>query len=273
MSEEDKGRAEESAATDRRKNEPHAHGFESLHYPQTGVAVTCRSYREYEAMFMLDEETLRRGRVLDVAAGASSFAAEAKAKGMDVTAADPRYAQPPESLLPDTAEEIAVSTAKLARLQDRFDWTFYGSLSLHRAIREQSMERFAADYRADFAEASRAGGQPGIRRAYVPALLPALPFADASFSLVLCSHFLFLYEEQFSPGFHRDAVLEMYRLLKPGGELRIYPLQTLRFTASSVLEDAWRALHTAGAAVERLPTGLPFIPGSTHLLRAVKSVP
>jgi SAM-dependent methyltransferase len=228
-------------------------------YPQVGVAVTCRSFREYEAMFALDETVLRRGPILDVAGGASSFTAEACARGCEAVAADPRYAKMAEALYEESVEEIALSTAKLDGLKERFDWTFYGSLEAHRANREQSLERFIADYRS---------GEG--RSLYVPAALPNLPFPDDTFGLVTCSHFLFLYEEQFSLEFHKDALRELYRVVKPGGEVRVYPLHTLKFGEYSGLIDVVAMLEELGALVERLPSRLPFLPGSTHLLKVVK---
>ncbi|WP_199622131.1 methyltransferase domain-containing protein [Paenibacillus alkalitolerans] len=232
-------------------------------YPQEGVAVTCRSFREYAAMFSLDETELREGGpVLDAAAGASSFAAELRARGIEANAADPRYAISPDALYEESLEEIGVSTAKLARLKDRFDWTFYGGIDAHRANREQSLERFIADYRA-----LRERGDESI---YVPASLPNLPFSDGTFSLVLCSHFLFLYEEQFDASFHLEAVRELYRVVRPGGELRIYPICNLRFERYSAMPSIIEDAAARGARVETVRSHLPFIPGSSELLRMAK---
>ncbi|HZG56831.1 methyltransferase domain-containing protein [Paenibacillus sp.] len=238
-------------------------------YPQAGVAVTCRSYREYEAMFALDDEALRRGPVLDVAGGASSFAAEAGGRGAEVVAADPRYAKDADTLYAESAEEIAASTAKLARLKERFDWSYYGSLEAHRANREASLEAFAADYRRE-REREREIGAGERRRRYVAAALPRLPFPDDAFALTLCSHFLFLYEEQFDFAFHRDALRELYRVTRPGGEVRVYPLYTLRHERYPGLEALIESFEAAGAAAALLPSSLPFIPGSTRLLRIAK---
>lgn len=225
------------------------------HYPQAGVAVTCRSYREYAAMFALDEAALARGPVLDAAGGASSFAAEAAERGLDVKAADPRYALPADALYAESAREIETSTGKLAKLRESFDWTFYGSLDAHRAGREASLERFIRHYREN-----------GTHGVYVPASLPSLPFADGTFALALCSHFLFLYEEQFDAAFHTAALRELYRVLAPGGELRVYPLASLRFARYGAMSEIESALSSWGAVVDELPSRLPFIPGSTHLL-------
>jgi SAM-dependent methyltransferase len=230
-------------------------------YPQTGVAVTCRSFREYEAMFALAGGAPATGPTLDVAGGASSFAAEARSRGAEVVSADPRYVKSAETLYAESLEEIATSAAKLERAKDRFDWSYYGSIEAHRANRENSLERFIADYRAETASGSGA---------YVAASLPKLPFEDDAFALTLCSHFLFLYEEQFSYEFHRDALKELYRVTRPGGELRVYPLYTLRHERYPGLDDLMRELGDAGADVLLLPSRLPFISGSTQLLRIGK---
>ena len=54
---------------------------------------------------------------------------------------------------------------------------------------------------------------------------------------MLCSHFLFLYEGQFDYAFHRDAVLEMMRVCKTGGTLRIYPVMSLGWTPYARMEE------------------------------------
>ncbi|WP_309120154.1 methyltransferase domain-containing protein [Paenibacillus sp.] len=231
------------------------HGEKEAFYPQIGVAVTCRSFREYEAMFALEDDAPFRGPTLDVAGGASSFAAEARRRGARVVSADPRYAKTAEALYAESAEEIAASTAKLERARERFDWTFYGSPEAHRENREASLERFIADYRAE------AGSG-----AYTAASLPRLPFEDGAFALTLCSHFLFLYEEQFGTEFHRDALRELYRVTRPGGEVRIYPLYTLKHERYPGLDDIVREFEAAGADVRLPPSRLTFIPGSTRLL-------
>jgi len=55
------------------------------------IAFFGRTYTEYRVMFGLNKQLLRQGRILDCPAGASSFAAEAHLKGIDVTACDITY--------------------------------------------------------------------------------------------------------------------------------------------------------------------------------------
>jgi len=70
---------------------------------------------------------------------------------------------------------------------------------------------------ADFEEGKRQGR-------YVDAELQNLPFADGDFDIALCSHFLFLYSEQFSEDFHVTAIQEMCRVAE---EVRVFPLLAL----------------------------------------------
>lgn len=221
-------------------------------YEQIGVAVTCRSFGEYVRMFDLEERPLA-GRILDIAGGASSFTADAVAGGLDAYAADPRYALDSEALVGEALEEIAAATAKIEKLAHQFDFSYYGSVANHRANREASLRRFDAHF-----------GQPEEREArYKAGSLPNLPFAPDSFDRVLCSHFLFLYEEQFDYAFHRDAVLEMMRVCKPGGEIRIYPVMSLGWTPYAHMDELLNDIRGAGGSPEYFTAKLPFIPGST----------
>lgn len=223
------------------------------HYEQLGVAMTCRSYAEYARMFDLSPERLFRGPVLDVAAGASSFAAEAERLGVEVTAADPLYSMAPVLIREKGLAEIETSTGKLAALKHRFDWSYYGSIDEHRAGRERSLERFYEHF-------SRTPDR------YAPAYLPHLPFADGEFSLVLCSHFLFLYQEQFDAAFHDAALLELMRVCRQDGEARVYPLLSLRWERYPQLEELMQALERRGIECRLERSHLPFIPGSSEML-------
>ncbi|WP_245954361.1 class I SAM-dependent methyltransferase [Paenibacillus flagellatus] len=226
------------------------------HYEQIGVAMTCRGFAEYERMFGLDSASLVGAAVLDVAAGASSFAAEARARGIAVHCADPRYELSPERIREEGLAEIESSSAKLSGLADKFDWSYYGDIGKHRAGRLESLRTFLREYE-----------DPSTRSQYYKAdRLPSLPFADDRFDLVLCSHFLFLYRDAFDDAFHRAAMAELLRVCRPGGEVRVYPLLSLRWEPYPALAELLSHLESLGAACELRPSALPFIPGSTELL-------
>jgi ubiquinone/menaquinone biosynthesis C-methylase UbiE len=232
---------------------------QSQFYEQVGVAMTCRSYTEYEKMFVLEKEDLQQDVILDVAGGASSFTAAAKSKGIKAFAVDPLY----NKSIPEMAEfgrnEITLSTEKLVMLEQSFDWSYYGSPELHREHRLSSLDLFMADYSKEDAV-----------NTYFPSALPELPFAANSFSLILCSHFLFLYQEQFDYTFHINAVIEMLRVCRAGGQIRIYPIFDFKRLPYPYLERFMRQLQEHGARTELIPSKLPFITGSTHYLKIHK---
>ncbi|MFE5319070.1 class I SAM-dependent methyltransferase [Paenibacillus sp. NPDC056579] len=224
-------------------------------YEQTGVAMTCRSYAEYERMFALRHIDLNEGPILDVAAGASSFVAEASARGFRAQAADPLYGMDPDAIQAHGQSEIESSTQKLAGIREVFDWSYYGSLERHRELREQSLRLFMDDFRK-----SAGAGK------YTPAGLPELPFDNDSFSLVLCSHFLFLYNDMLGESFHLQAIRELLRVGKRGGRVLIYPLHSLRWVRYPQLDSLLSELRHDGVAAEMGKSELPFIPGSTEFL-------
>jgi len=232
-------------------------------YEQVGTAFTCRSYEEYALMFAFADPPAPPCEVLDVAAGASSFAADAARLGLGVVAVDPRYRLTREELYAEARTEIEVSTAKLETLKDWFDFSHYGSLDRHRAGREASLERFIADFTAD---RDSGGGR------YVAGELPNLPFEDDRFDLVLCSHFLFLYGDHFDEAFHERSLFELVRVCRPGGEVRIYPLVTLAFREYPQLQRLAGLVRKAGCEVAFPESRLPFIPGSGRLMAIRKPV-
>ncbi|WP_079908600.1 methyltransferase domain-containing protein [Paenibacillus sp. 32352] len=230
------------------------------HYEQAGVAMTCRSFTEYELMFALDKEQLQEGPILDVASGASSFSAEAAAKGYRSQAADPLYSMDAEAIREHGEREIELSTRKLDAIKDVYDWSYYGDLDRHRAMREQSLQRFIEDFKR----------HEGSDK-YTAARLPELPFDNDSFSLVLCSHFLFLYQEQFDEAFHLQAVRELLRVCRQGGRVLIYPLYSLRWERYPALDSMLAELSSEGITVETGVSRLAFIPESTEFLILKKS--
>lgn len=169
--------------------------------------VTARSLPEYRAFFNLPED-LSALRILDCPGGAASVTAELRALGADAVAVDPFYALPPEEA-ERLAREQVVQPSTTNPLMDprRYDWSFYGDLERHAAIRREAAATFIAHRRE---EPDR----------YLPDSLPNLPFEDASFDLALTSHLLFSYADRLDEDFHVAALRELARV---GKEVRAYP--------------------------------------------------
>jgi hypothetical protein len=99
---------------------------------------------------------------------------------------------------------------------------------------------------------------------YVDAELPALPFDDGEFDLALCSHFLFLYSEQFSEEFHLAAIREMNRV---AGEVRIFPLLALGGAHSPYLEPVSHQLRNDRRTVTIDVVPYEFQRGGNQMMR------
>ena len=220
-----------------------------------------RNKVEYLAMFDLfawaeapgAENLPAKGPVLDVAGGPSSFAAEMAALGGTVVACDPLY-RGSKALIAGRiaqAREIMMESTRAAR--HRFVWQHFKDPEALEATRMAAMKFFLEDY-----EEGAAAGR------YVAGALPSLPFADDSFPLALCSHFLFLYSTQFDTAFHQAALRE---LLRVAGEVRVFPLLDLDGQTSRHLAPVRRTLEAEGWRVEVAPVPYEFQRGGNQMLR------
>lgn len=170
------------------------------------MLITSRSYAEYEAMFDLGDLP---GSVLDCCAGGSGFVAEAAARGVDSVAVDPAYGLPADELVDAVRRSVPATAGIIADHAERFVWHWYGSPERKHELRVAAAERFAADFATS----------PGR---YVPGGLPKLPFPDGRFDLVLCSHLLFTWSDQYDRDWHLAALRELARVSR--SEVRVFPL-------------------------------------------------
>ena len=171
------------------------------------------------AFFNLDLADWRGFRVLDCPGGPGSFTSLARAAGVESVAADPLYTLSLPELERRCRDDVAFTMERLAlspMLRPDFDQARF------RQGKMEALEAFLAD-RRDHPQAYRA------------AALPSLPFAAASFDLVLCGHLLFCYapiadgglseQPDFDLDWHRRALAELLRVSRQ--EVRIYPAHTI----------------------------------------------
>ncbi|MGY1705881.1 methyltransferase domain-containing protein [Geodermatophilus sp. SYSU D00697] len=217
--------------------------------------VSARSFEEYRAMFGLTDADLA-GRVLDCPGGGAGFTAVARARGTDAVAVDPVYATPPAALGARLAGELERGRAWAQAHADRYVWDFHGDPAGHARLRAEAARAFTADRAAT----------PGR---YVCAALPALPFRDGAFDLVLSSHLLFTYADRLDRAFHRAAALELVRVSR--GQVRVYPLVDQAGRPLPGLLDGLVAdLAAAGVAAEVQDVGYEFQRGARSLLRLTR---
>ncbi len=222
----------------------------------SGVVPWGRNRAEYIAFFDLAAVD-PAARILDCGAGPSSFTAEMTRLGRPVVAADPLYRASQSDIAQRIVETHQSMLEGLRVARERFVWTHYGTPERVEEVRLSAMRDFLEDYGA-----GRAAGR------YIPAALPALPFAGGSFDLALCSHFLFLYSADLDEEFHLAAIEEMLRL---AAEARIFPLLDLDGQPSRHLEPARARLRRLGLRAERVPVAYEFQKGGNEMLRVRRS--
>lgn len=213
--------------------------------------VSARSFDEYVAMFALTDSDLR-SHILDCPGGAASFAAEARAAGMTVTAVDPVYAAPAAWLAPHALAEAVRGNRHTGTSVDSFAWTFFTDITDHLNRRTTAARLFGEDLATS----------PST---YVAGALPRLPFRDAAFDLVLSSHLLFMYADRLDEEFHVAAALEMARVARR--EVRIFPLISEAGTDTTVLVEAIRrAASEQHRATAIRPSPYEFQKGGNEML-------
>ncbi|GAA4860203.1 hypothetical protein [Kitasatospora terrestris] len=180
---------------------------------QAPTLITSRPLDEYCRLFGLTRSRLGAvgGPVLDCPGGAAGLAAEARQLGCEVIAADPVYALPPPVLA-----ELARAGRRATEAAARTDPGRY--LPADR----RSPEKYLRSW--DRARRIFTADRAAHPERYIAAALPRLPFADRTFALTLSSYLLFAYPEVFSAQAQLAALLELARVTRPGGEVRVYPL-------------------------------------------------
>jgi len=174
-----------------------------------GPIFIGRCWLEYLKMFNLEETSLANLKILDCAAGASSFTAHLANQGFDIRAVDVLYNLKPDELENRCQEHLNLLVKSLSKIKNHFVWNFFHNLTELQKYRQNACQEFSADYHQH-------------RERYISADLTCLPFSNNEFNLVLCSHLLFIYDHRLNYEFHYNSIKEMLRVCK--GELRIYPL-------------------------------------------------
>lgn len=211
-----------------------------------------RSFDEYVAMFRLEDEDLSRP-ILGCGDGPASFNAVATERGCDVVSADPLYAFSVDEIRARIAEATPKIIREVERNRNGFVWSHFRSVEDLIATRVRAMEAFLADLPSGI-DSGR----------YVEAALPSLPFQDNSFEMALCSHFLFLYSEQLSFGFHVDSIVDLCRVSQ---EVRIFPLLELGSARSRHLDAVIDAVRDRGLSPEIVAVPYEFQVGGNQMLR------
>ena len=224
------------------------------------VSFFGRSLTEYAQFFALDVPGLRGRDVLDVAAGPSSFTAEACARKINAVAVDPRYGGPITALTSQVELDYADMIAQIRAKPRLFRLRTFDSFDAAELDRRTAAQRFLADYETHF-----------IHNRYVTGSLPRLPFFDGTFDLVLCAHLLFTYAKRFDFDWHLAACRELVRVA--AAEVRIHPVCTADGRPHSGLARLRRELKASGIVSEVRAVDYEFFAGATSMLVLRKGQP
>ena len=216
------------------------------------VVLLGRTFDEYVRYFALDPAALAGQAILDVAAGVSSFCAEAAQRGLNTTALDLIYERSLEEIEARCQPDLD-HVLNAIRGLSTYRWGFYQSPDRLRGYRERAYQTFLADYRA----------HRGSR--YQSGKLPHLPFRDRQFDLTLVSYLLFVYEDQLDYAFHKQSLLEIMRVTR--GEARLYPLVSFEARRCCHLDALKSDPELRHLRLEEVPTDFEFLANSNSFLK------
>jgi hypothetical protein len=217
------------------------------------VSFFGRTLAEYAQFFSLNPAALRGRAVLDVAAGPSSFTAEACKLGVDTVAVDPLYGCPVDTLATHVQLDYAKMFGQMRAKPQLLRFRSFSSIDAAELDRRAASRRFLADYEAHFAHGR-----------YVGARLPSLPFLDGAFDLVLCAHLLFVYARMFDLAWHVSACRELVRVSE--GEVRIHPVCGVDGRSYPELAALRAELAESGIASQVVAVNYEFFVGSGSML-------
>lgn len=217
------------------------------------ISFFGRSLAEYSQFFALDPATLRGRDVLDVAAGPSSFTAEACARRINAVAVDPLYGSAGDALAAHIQLDYAQMFAQMRAKRRLFRFKSFPSIDAAEADRRAAAQRFLTDYETHF-----------IHNRYIGASLPLLPFFDGTFDLVLSAHLLFTYAQRFDFDWHLAACRELVRV--SASEVKIHPLCGPDGKPYPALPRLRRELRAHGISSEVVAVDYEFFIGANTML-------
>jgi hypothetical protein len=215
------------------------------------VVLLGRTLDEYQRAFGLDLSGWRDKAILDVASGVSSFTAEARALGFNVTAFDRIYSASPADIRVRCEHDLEEVTRDIGQ-KPVYKWDFYKSPLGMREYRARAYQSFLKDFATH--------GEH-----YVAGELPRTPFADHQFDLALVSYLIFVYEDQLNYQFHKQTLQELMRIARR--EIRVYPIVTFEAQPSDCLRKIREDSTFAHWNFEIVPTDFEFLRSSNCYLK------
>ena len=220
-------------------------------YELQDVVPWGRSFDEYISMFSLSKNDLTK-QIIGCGDGPASFNYSMSQHGNKCISVDPIYQFSKKEIqerIKNSYEEVLAQTRSN---KNEFVWNSIQSVEELGKIRKKAMNEFIADY-----------DQGKKEKRYISGELPELNFNTKQFDIALCSHFLFLYSQQFSLEFHVDSIIELCRIAK---EVRIFPILELGTQISRHFENVYELLAQKGFNINTKKVEYEFQKGGNQLL-------
>ncbi|UQZ73222.1 SAM-dependent methyltransferase [Niallia circulans] len=219
------------------------------------IVFIGRTFEEYMEMFSLSLEELEGKKILDCPAGACSFTAIGKQKGLEVTACDIAYYHPGELLANKGRKDLEHAMESVEKAKEQYVFDYFKDVKDLAQHRTQALNDCAADMKEN----------PGC---YIPVTLPSLPFESEQFDLILSAHFLFTYGDRLNKVFHLDVIAELLRIAKE--EIRIFPLVDLTGNRYEHLDEIVKILKNNGHDVEEVRVPYEFQRNANTMMKIKK---
>ncbi|MEM7725483.1 MAG: SAM-dependent methyltransferase [Cyanobacteria bacterium P01_A01_bin.45] len=210
-----------------------------------------RTFDEYIQMFNLCNTDLNKS-ILGVGDGPASFNAQATKKGCRITSVDPLYELSTYDILNRFNQVVDNIIEQVKATPDDWVWSYHKSVDDLRDRRIEAINLFIEDYER--------GKQEGR---YQIGELPSLYLENEQYDIALCSHFLFLYSQQYDCQFHVESIQEMLRVSK---EVRIFPLLTLMLEKSPYLDNVTKFFQMKGYQVSVTQVNYELQKGGNEML-------
>jgi hypothetical protein len=213
-----------------------------------------RSFEEYVRMFALTSINLQSS-ILDCAGGPASFNAGMYRQGHRVISCDPIYQFTAAAIAQRIRDSYSTVVEGVRANSTCYVWRDITSPEQLGAVRMAAMDEFLADLPQGVAEGRYRVGE-----------LPDLPFADRTFDLALCSHFLFTYSDVLSADFHWSSLQELCRVAQ---EVRIFPIFDIGGGVSPHLDLMMRKLEREGYQATIEPVQYEFQIHGNQMIKIV----
>lgn len=215
------------------------------------IVLVGRTFDEYYKMFNISNIN-KNAKILDVASGVSSFCAEARALGYDVTASDRIYCFSAEEIEEKCAKDLELTMEKALEAKDLYKWDFFKDIESLKKHRKKAYMRFIEDYKQKRAER------------YVNTEYPKSNFKDKQFNISLVSHFLFMYDEFLDYEFHKKVIKELIRITSK--EIRIFPMLNLKGEKSLFIKKLMNDKDFTTNKMEIKKEGYELLSGADEIL-------